>query len=203
MTTSTPTARVPGFPIDAFFAHRWSPRAFTDETIDVETLNRFFEAARWAPSAFNAQPWRFVFGRRDTPAWNPLFDALSPYNQTWAARAAALVLVVSREAFQQPGKTELTPVGSHVFDAGAAWAQFALQASLAGWHTHGMAGFDKDKLRAALGVPADYHLHAVIAIGKIGDKASLPEALQGREVPSQRRPITELVAEGRFDFDRA
>lgn len=195
------TSRETTHAIDPVFTKRWSPRAFSSDTIDVATLHTFFEAARWAPSGYNAQPWRFVFARRDTAAWAPIFETLSAYNQGWAARASALVVILSRTVWLPPGKTDLQPVVTHSFDAGAAWANLALQATHSGWHAHGIGGFDKDTLRARLGVPADHALEAVIAIGKLGDKRLLPEALQAREAPNQRRPLSELVAEGRFAFE--
>jgi len=195
-----PQTRLADHDIAPLFADRWSPRAFTGEAIDEATLLGFFEAARWAPSGYNAQPWRFVYGRQGTPAWQPIFESLSEYNQGWAQRASVLVAVLSSTLWLPPGKTEAQPVGTHSFDAGAAWASLAFQATLSGWHAHGIGGFDKDKLRANLAVPADHALEAVIAIGKRGDKSVLPEALQARELPNQRRPLKEIVAEGRFAF---
>ncbi|MFT7773773.1 nitroreductase family protein [Roseateles sp.] len=194
------SARQPTHAIDPQFTQRWSPRAFTGEAIDEPKLLSFLEAARWAPSGFNAQPWRFLYGRAGTPAWAPLFDTLSAYNQGWAQRASALVLIVSRTVWQAPGKDEAGPNVTHAFDAGAAWGHLALQASLAGWATHGIGGFDRDKARVSLGIPDDYQLHAVIAIGRQGEKTVLPEALQARELPSQRLPLAQLAAEGRFAF---
>lgn len=192
--------RVPEHDIAPLFTDRWSPRAFTGEAIDDATLFRFLEAARWAPSGFNSQPWRFVYGHRDTPAWQPIFDSLSAYNQGWAHRASVLVAVISSTLWQQAGKSEPQPATSHSFDTGAAWASLAFQATLSGWHAHGMGGFDKEKLRTSIGVPADHVLEAVIAIGRQADKSVLPEALQARESPNQRRPLKEIVAEGRFAF---
>jgi nitroreductase len=196
-----PTSRQTQGPIDPLFTRRWSPRAFTGEGIDQAQLLSFLEAARWAPSSFNAQPWRFLYARRDTPAWAPLFETLSESNRGWAQRAAALVLVVSRTRWVPPGKTEAQPIASHSFDAGAAWASLAFQATLSGWHAHAMGGFDRDRARAALGVPDDHAIEAVVAIGRLGDKSVLPEALQARETPSQRLPLSAIAAEGRFSFD--
>lgn len=193
--------RTPEHAIDALFTRRWSPRSFTGETLDEATLLRFLEAARWAPSGFNAQPWRFIFARAGTAAWTPLFETLSEYNQGWARRASALVLVLSRRLWAAPGKLELQPNATHAFDAGAAWGHLALQVELAGWHAHAIGGFDRDQARRVLGIPADYDLHAVIAIGRRGDKDALPEALQAREAPNQRFPLKSLVAEGRFAFE--
>jgi nitroreductase len=192
------TQRTADHPIDPQFLNRWSPRAFTGEAIPEATLLTFLEAARWAPSGFNAQPWRFIWARRDTAAWAPLFSTLLPFNQAWAAQASALVLVVSQTRWTPPGKTELADNSSHAFDAGAAWGYLALQASLAGWHAHGIGGFDRELARSTLGIPADYQPQAAVAIGKRGDKAQLPEALQAREAPSPRHPLSAIAAEGRF-----
>jgi nitroreductase len=190
--------RVTEHDIHALFTERWSPRAFTGEPIEERTLLSFFEAARWAPSAFNIQPWRFLYARRGTPAWTPIFETLAEFNRGWAENASALAVVLSRNVWLPPGKTETQPAGSHAFDTGAAWMSLALQVTQSGWHAHGIAGFDKEHLRRNLEVPADFDLQAVVAIGRKGDKASLPEALQAREVPSPRRPLSETVAEGRF-----
>ncbi|MBK6852467.1 MAG: nitroreductase family protein [Burkholderiales bacterium] len=188
-------------PIDPQFTQRWSPRAFTGEAIPEATLLGLIEAARWAPSASNIQPWRFIYARRDTPAWTPLFDCLVEFNRGWAVNAAALVLVMSKKTWLPHGKTEPVPNPTHSFDAGAAWMSLALQAHLAGWPAHGMGGFDRDKARLALGVPSDHVLEAMVAIGRQGDKASLPEALQARETPSTRLALAQIAVEGRYSFD--
>lgn len=206
MTQNTPAAvadapaRATEYAIDPLFTNRWSPRAFTEETIDAAALLGLIEAARWAPSGFNTQPWRFVYGRRGAPSWQPIFDSLSEFNGAWAQRAAALVVIVSRTVWVPPGKTEPQPATSHAFDTGAAWASLAFQATLSGWHAHGIGGFDRDGLRVALDIPQEYAIHAIAAIGKLGDKSVLPASLQAREVPSQRRPLSELAAEGKFAF---
>jgi nitroreductase len=186
--------------IDPLFISRWSPRAFTDATISEAELFRFFEAARWAPSSYNAQPWRFIYALKDSAHWAGFLDFLLPFNREWAQHAAALIVVVSKSTFTLPNKAEPSPLSSHAFDTGAAWASLALQASLTGWHTHALGGFDHDKARAILGVPEGYHLEAVVAVGKRGDKAGLSPELQAREQPSLRRPLSELVAAGQFGF---
>ncbi|WP_028311650.1 nitroreductase family protein [Derxia gummosa] len=180
------------------FTQRWSPRSFTGEAIAEAELLGFIEAARWAPSAYNVQPWRFVYALRDTPEWTPIFESLLEFNQGWAKRASALVVVASRTTFVPPGSTESKPNGWHAFDAGAAWGSFAHQATLAGWFTHAMAGFDAAKLAVAIGLPEGFAAHAVIAVGKRGDKAQLPEGLQGREAPSGRLALAEVAVKGRF-----
>ena len=183
-------------PVSPLFLERWSPRAFADETIPEETLLNIFEAARWAPSAYNAQPWRFVYARRGSAAWNDFLNALLPFNQIWARSAAALVIVLSDPAFTPPGKSESTTLASASFDAGAAWASFALQAHEFGWATHAMGGFDPEAARRVVKAPAQYRVEAVVAIGKRGEPDSLPELLRAREAPTQRRPIGETVFDG-------
>ncbi|BAP43998.1 nitroreductase family protein [Pseudomonas sp. LJDD11] len=192
--------RVADFDIHPQFIQRWSPRAFSDAVIPEETLLSFIEAARWAPSAYNSQPWRFLYARRGTPNWERYLGLLNEFNRSWAQHASALVVIVSKTTFTAPGASEESPALWHTFDTGSAWGLFALQASLSGWHTHGMAGFDQDLTRQELKIPEHYAIHAVIAVGKAGDKASLPEYLQGREVPSPRQPVSELAAEGDFSL---
>ena len=186
------------FPIQPPFIERWSPRAFTAEALDEATLLTMLEAGRWAPSASNSQPWRFVYGRRGTAAFQAIFDGLVPGNQAWAGQAAALVVLVSATQQVPPGRAEARPLGMHAFDCGAAWMSVALQAHAMGWATHGMAGIEKDKLRASLQVPADHAVLMAFAVGRRGDKAQLDDALAAREVPSLRRLLAELAAEGRF-----
>ena len=192
--------RVADYPIDPQFTERWSPRAFSGETIEPETLLSFFEAARWAPSAYNSQPWRFLYARRDTPDWERFLGLLNEFNRSWAQHAAALVIVISKTTFTAPGASEESPALWHTFDTGSAWGYMALQASLSGWYTHGMAGFDQELTRKELNIPEGYELHAAIAVGKLGDKSTLPEYLQGREMPSPRLPLEQLAAEGNFSL---
>lgn len=192
------TIRIADYAINEQFINRWSPRAFSAEPISQDTLLSFLEAARWAPSAYNSQPWRFLYARRDTPNWERFLELLNPFNRSWAQQASALVVIISKTTFTAPGASEASPALWHTFDTGSAWGHLALQASLSGWHTHGMAGFDQALARRELKVPEGYELHAMIAVGKLGDKASLAEGLQAREVPSPRRPLSELAAEGDF-----
>ena len=190
--------RVADHPIDSLFLQRWSPRAFTGEAIPEAELATLFEAARWAPSAYNSQPWRFLYARRDTPHWEKFLGLLVPFNQSWANRAAALAILVSKTEFQPPGADQPAPLRSHSLDAGAAWAYLALQATRSGWHAHGMAGFDAERAAVELNVLAGYRVEIAIAIGRLGDKAILPDALQAREQPSGRKPVAEFAFEGSF-----
>jgi nitroreductase len=192
--------RVPEHDIHALFTDRWSPRAFTAETIPADTLRSFLEAARWAPSAFNAQPWRFVYALRDGEGWDALLETLSPDNRVWAQRGSALVAILSRKTWTPPGLDKKVDNHSHAFDAGAAWASLALQATLAGWHTRAIGGLDRKLAHRLLGIPEDHAVQAVAAIGRQADKSVLPPTLQAREHPSERKPLQELANEGRFAF---
>jgi nitroreductase len=194
-------ARQPDYRIDPQFTERWSPRAFTGEALDQGTLMTCLEAARWAPSGNNLQPWRFVYGLRGTPAFQRLLNTLMDSNRVWAAQAGALVLVLSRTQRLVPGKAGPQPIASHAFDAGAAWMSLALQAQALGLHAHAMGGFDRAKARELLGVPEDHAQHAVVALGRRGDASLLPPALQERETPNARLPLSALVAEGQFSFE--
>jgi nitroreductase len=181
-------------PIESFFLKRWSPRSFVPEDMPEADLLSLFEAARWAPSSYNNQPWRFLYARRSSPLWPLFVSLLVPFNQSWARDASVLVAVLSNKLFDHHGKPSVT----HSFDAGAAWGSLALQASLKGYAAHGMEGVDFDKVRAELGVPDEFAVECMVVIGKPGPKEKLPAELQEREAPSGRRPIRESIAEGKF-----
>ena len=181
-------------PVDELFLDRWSPRAMSGEEIGEEDLLTLFEAARWAPSSYNAQPWRFLYARRGTEHWQTFFDLMVEFNQSWAKDAAALVVFVSRETFEHNGEPSVT----HSFDTGAAWQNFALQGWLKGYVVHGMQGFDYERARTALNVPEGFRVEAMAAVGRPGTPDKLPEKLRERETPSDRRPLSEIVYEGRF-----
>jgi nitroreductase len=186
--------RKPEYPIDSVFLNRWSPRAMSGESLTDEELMPLFEAARWAPSSYNSQQRRFLYGRRDTPNWNVFFDLLVEGNKAWAKNAAVLVVVISRKNFEHNEK----PSRTNIYDTGAAWENLALQGTLKGLVEHGMQGFDYDKARTALEVPDNYEICAMIAIGKKGNKEDLPEGLQKIEQPNGRRPLREIAIEGKF-----
>jgi nitroreductase len=188
--------RTADHPVEKIFLERWSPRAFTGEAIDEATLLSLFEAARWAPSSYNSQPWRFLYAKKDTPQFGKLLGLLVPANQAWAKDAAVLIVVVSKTTMAPRG-TEM-PSHSHSFDAGAAWQNLALQASAMGWYAHGMTGLDIARAAAELGVPDGYRVEAAIAVGKQGDKSTLPEAYQAMEAPNGRNPVSSFAFEGDF-----
>jgi nitroreductase len=178
------------------FLTRWSPRAFSPETMTEGDVLKLLEAARWAPSASNLQPWRFVYGLRGDAGFDAIAASLVPFNLGWAGKAAALIVFASKTTTPKDGAD--IPNDYHAFDTGAAWAQLALQAHLNGWKAHGMAGFDHAILAANVGLPQDHVLHAVVAVGRQGDPASLPEMLQTREHPNDRLPLTQTAFHGRF-----
>ena len=195
---TTANGRTADYPVDLMFLERWSPRAFTDERLAGTDLLTMLEAARWAPSSYNSQPWRFAYALRDTPHWNRFLDLLVPFNRSWAANASALVILISNSLMRPPGSDKDVPSLTHSFDAGAASGYFALQASKMGWHVHGMIGFDRDGAFAELNVPAGHRVEAAYAVGRLGDPAQLPEGLREREHPNSRTPLAELAFEGSF-----
>jgi nitroreductase len=182
------------YPIDSLFLDRWSPRAMSGEAITEEELFALFEAARWAPSSYNGQPWRILYARRDTHHWPLFFNLLVEFNQGWAKNAAALVVFISKTTFDHNGQ----PAATHSFDTGAAWENFALQGSRQGLVVHGMQGFDYGKARIALKIPEAFHVEAMAVVGKPGRREDLPSSLQERETPSDRRKLNEIVFEGPF-----
>lgn len=186
------------FPILPMFLERWSPRSFTGESVSTETLMTAFEAARWAPSSGNSQPWRFVFAKKGSAQWDQFLGFLVEGNQVWAKSASALIVVISKKDTEWNGK--VVPAPCHSFDAGASWMSMALQLLKMGWMTHGMAGIEHEKIRRELSLPENYHIEAMIAVGKIADKAQLPAALQERESPNDRKPLSSMVSEGVFKF---
>ncbi|MDB5662211.1 MAG: putative nitroreductase [Sphingomonas bacterium] len=192
---TTANHRTADFPIDPLFLERWSPRAFDGSAISYDQLMSLLEAARWAPSSYNAQPWRFLYALRDTPAWETFLGLLLPFNASWAQRASVLFVIVS-DRMMAGSDGSLRPSHSHSFDAGAAWAQLALQATRMGLQAHGMTGFDIARAQTELHVPERYRVEAAIAVGRPGDKSVLPEVLQGREAPNGRNPVDSFASEG-------
>jgi nitroreductase len=188
--------RTADHPVEKLILERWSPRAFTGDSIPHDTLMSIFEAARWAPSSYNSQPWRVIYGVKGTPAFDTIFGLLVPANQGWAKNAAVLAVIASKTTMSPRG-TEMVS-HSHSFDAGAAWQNMALQATALGWHAHGMVGFDIPRAATELGVPEGYRIEAAIAIGKQGDKSILPENYQAMETPNARNPVSSFAFEGHF-----
>ena len=184
-------------PIEPLFLERWSPRAMSGAPLSDGEVLTLFEAGRWAPSTYNEQEWRFCYARRDTPQWPLIFDLLIEFNQSWCKNAGMLVVVLAHKVFTLNGK----PNPVHMFDAGAAFENIALQGTAMGLVVHGMQGFDYEKARTALEVPEDYAVAAMFAVGKPAPVEVLPEAMREREVPSGRKPLEEITCEGAFSFE--
>ncbi|WBY09327.1 nitroreductase family protein [Sphingomonas sp. 7/4-4] len=189
-------ARTPDHPVAPLFVDRWSPRSFTGEPVPDAVLASAFEAARWAPSASNVQPWRFLIARHGDAHWDAFVSLLAPRNALWASRASALIVVLSELKLERRGA--IVDNVSHSFDAGAAWTNFAHQALLLGWHTHGIGGFDRDAARALLAVPDDFAIETIVALGRQGALDTLHADFHAGESPSTRRPIAETVFAGRL-----
>lgn len=157
-----------------------------------------FDAARWAPSAYNLQPWRFLYAKREDGDFARFLELLIPFNRSWAENASVIILIASDTLIPGPEGAEPRPSHSHSFDAGAAWALLALQARRLGYDAHGMTGVDFAKARAVLGLPDRLRLEAAIALGRRADKATLPEALREREAPNGRNPVESFAFRGAF-----
>ncbi len=160
----------------------------TAEGITDDDLMGLFEAARWAPSSYNNQPWRFIYAKRDTKHWEALFNLLVEGNKAWAKNAYALIVVIARKNFEFNGK----PARTNQFDAGAAWANLALEATFRGIATHGMQGFDYEKARQDLEIPDNFDVLAMIVIGKKAPREHLPPQLQVSTYCKERYPSTNL-----------
>jgi nitroreductase len=187
-------SRKPDHPIERLFLARWSPRAMSGAPLAEPELLSLLEAARWAPSTFNEQEWRYLYARRDTPSWELYLDLLVPGNQAWCRRAAVLFAVLSKRTFTRNGK----PNPVHSFDAGASFENLALQGAAMGLVVHAMAGFDRVKARSALGIPDDHEIEAMVAVGRPGDPDDLPPERRARAPPSGRKSISEFAREGTF-----
>ena len=188
--------RTADYPVDRIFLDRWSPRAMTGEPIPREELMILFEAARWAPSSYNNQPWRILYALRDTEQWKLFFDLLVEGNKIWAKNAGALLLFISKTTFDRNEKPSIT----HTYDTGAAWENLALQGSLKGYVVHGMQGFDSERARTVLNIPEVFQVEAMAAIGLPASPEVLPEKLQQVEAPSDRRKLEQTICEGPFCF---
>lgn len=194
MTTSN--SRDTDYPVDPLFLDRWSPRAYDGKPMPKDDVLTILDAARWAPSASNQQPWRFVYGLNGSAEWEDFVGLLMEGNQRWAKNSSALIVILSRTYNLRDG--EKKPAATHSFDAGAAWFALAMQAHKLGYHAHGMAGIFKDKILEQLNVPEGYAVEAMVAIGKIAHKSTLPDDLAEREVPSKRLALSQIAFEGKF-----
>lgn len=181
-------------PVHELIGKRWSPRAFSDREVTTEQLISLLEAARWAPSSYNEQPWRFIVARKSDPeTYEKLLGSLVEFNQLWARSAPILMLTIAKKTFSHNG----TPNLYALHDAGMALNNLALQATALGLSAHFMAGFNRAVARTAFQIPDDFELGAVAAIGYAGDPESLPENFrQGELAPRTRKPLAELIYTG-------
>jgi nitroreductase len=183
-------------PVHDLIRERWSPRAFSSRPIEKEKLRSLFEAARWAASSYNAQPWYFIVGMKDDPEnYKKILDTFVEFNQGWAKNAPVVALSVARMKFEHNG----TP-NTHAFhDVGQAAANLTLQATALGLQVHQMAGILPDKAREIFGIPDGYEAVAGFAIGYPGDPADLPDTLREQErAPRSRKPLDSFVFTGKW-----
>ena len=195
---SDTTSRMAAYPIEPMFRARWSSWAFEGACISDDELFTLFEAARWAPASFNHQPWRFIYAHREEPARERFVGLMMPFNVAWAWHASVLVFTLSYTLIQLLGSDGVRLSHSHSFDAGAAWAFLTLQANQKDHADDGKTGVDFERARSERVIPGPFRIEAVIAVGRRGEKSRHPEASQGRESPSTRRPLEELAAPGPF-----
>lgn len=181
--------------VDSLFLNRWSARAMSGQVVTEQELMPLFEAARWAPSSSNEQPWRFIYAYRGTGEWDTMFDLLVPFNQEWCKNGSVLVVMVSKRVSKNGGVNRC-----HSFDTGAAWQNLTLQGYMKGLVVHGMGGFDYERAQKVLNIPNNYQVEAMCVIGKPADVKVLSTDLQAREKPSGRKALYEIVCEGTFNF---
>ena len=195
MNAKPPNPRIPDWDIDSMFTDRWSPRAFSSDPLSDREVQTLFEAARWAPSCYNEQPWRFVYATEPEERAK-LVSCLVAKNQLWAGRAPLLMFILARRNFQKTGKEN-----RHApYDAGAAWMALALQARKLGLYAHAMAGFSQEKAYEVLGASREeYLVMAAIAVGRKTEDSGLPDDLRAMENPNSRKPHAE-VATSVFPF---
>lgn len=167
---------------------RWSPRAFSSEKISSEEIMAILEAARYAPSCFNEQPWRFIVAD-DEEKLSKMRGVLAETNQVWANAAPVLIAILAKKAFAHNGKDNFW----YQFDAGTAWGYLSLEAERRGIITHAMGGFSKELLRETFHVTDEYDVMTVVAIGKMGNKEKLSENLKEREKPEVRESLENLI----------
>lgn len=181
--------------IHPLLSQRRSIRAFSDRTIDDATIVRLFEAARWAPSSFNEQPWRFIFARRGEPAFDKMVDCLNESNRIWARKGALLIMPVALLLNSRNHQ-----LNRHAFhDVGLAVGNLTVEATVSGLFMHQMGGFDLEKARISFEVPTEFEPVSIIVIGYPGDPEQLPEQLRARELlPRNRKNLDELIFAGRF-----
>ena len=182
-------------PIHPLLSQRWSPRAFADRPVEPARLVALLEAARWAPSSYNEQPWHFIVApKAETESFDRLLGCLSRGNASWAGKAPVLMLAVA-QLVDEDGD----PNRHAFYDVGQAVAQMAVQALDLGLYMHQMAGFDVEKAQQVFAIPAQFEPAAAIALGYLGDPAGLPERYrEGEARPRSRKPLADFVFAGQW-----
>ncbi len=183
------------YPINDLVKKRWSPRAFSEKQIEEKKLASLFEAARWAPSAFNEQPWRFIIGQKGSETYDKILQSLVEWNQQWAGKSPVLVLNIASKNFSHNGK----PNATAQYDLGQAVAFMLTEAVNQGLVSHEMSGFDAEVAARLLAIPDDFQAVSVTAIGYYGDASLLPEDMLKSEMEERKRKnLNEIVFTGRF-----
>jgi len=184
------------FPVHELIRERWSPRAFADKPVPQDVLRSIFEAARWAPSSFNEQPWAYIVARKDDKEnFEKMLSVLVDFNVQWAKSAPVQALAVAKLTFANNNALNRNAQ----YDTGAATALLSVEATARGLAVHQMAGFDAEKARQVFEIPKGWEPIAALAIGYPGDPASLPPSLKDREMaPRTRKPIAEFVMAGQW-----
>ncbi len=184
------------FPVIDLLKNRWSPRAFSSESIEEEKIMSLLEAARWAPSCYNEQPWNFIlFKKENLEDYNKILDVLSPRNRLWAKNAPLIMLSVAKMNFERNNKFNRYSL----YDVGGAVANLTLQATSMGLYVHQMAGFDSEKAEELLNIPEGYKPVTAIAVGYLGNKEDLPEEFNRSEsAPRNRKSISNFTFEGKW-----
>lgn len=181
-------------PVHDLIGNRWSPRAFSNREMTEEQVVALLEAARWAPSSYNEQPWRFIVARKSDPGnYSKLSSSLMELNRVWAGNAPLLMLTLTKRTFTHNGE----PNFYALHDAGIALGHLAIQATAMGLSLHIMGGFDHAAARAAFEIPEEYELGAAVAVGYASDPSTLPERFrQAESAPRSRKPLADLVYAG-------
>ena len=183
------------YPLHEILESRWSPRAFSEEKIEKEKLQRIFEAVRWSPSASNEQPWFFIIGEAGDPTYRMIFETLVEFNQMWAKTAPVLMLAICKKTSAKTGNTN----DWARYDVGQSVAHLTFQASYEGLYVHQMGGFDAEKASELFLIPDDYEVATAIAVGFIGDYQILDTRLQKSELAGrERKNSAEFVFSDKF-----
>ena len=184
--------RQPDWPVEPMLYQRWSPRAMSGEALTRDEIMTLFEAARWAPSSYNAQNWRLLYAIRASEHWDRFFELIGEGNRSWVKNAGMLIVLVSRSTFEHNDN----PARTHSFDSGSAWQNLALQSAAMGLVAHALQGFDYERAKTELRVPDGYTVEVMIAVGRPGEIEDLPEGPRGMEKPNTRKPVSEIAFEG-------